>query len=181
MGDISIQDQSRLYSQVGRIRVRASARHIISISILNPNEENGEFQQKEIHENFPLIDTVFNQLDAYFLKNLTVFNLPLDWESLTPFQQLVLRETAMIPFGTVRSYGGIAAAIGKPRAARAVGAALAKNPFVIVVPCHRVLAADMSLHGYSAYNGIQTKASLLALEGVPVVNSHVIGNHKKPL
>ncbi|HEX9775026.1 MAG TPA: methylated-DNA--[protein]-cysteine S-methyltransferase [Actinomycetota bacterium] len=88
-----------------------------------------------------------------------------DWSVFPAFQRRVLRETARIPAGTVRSYGWIANAIGSPRAARAVGTALATNPVPLIIPCHRVVRGDGSLGRYSMGKGTETKRSLLELEG----------------
>ena len=85
-------------------------------------------------------------------------------ESCPPFQQAVLRADARIPRGQVRTYGEIAAQVGKPGAARAVGNALANNPFPLVVPCHRVVLAGGRLGGFGG--GAALKRALLALEGV---------------
>ena len=85
-----------------------------------------------------------------------------DWEPYTPFERAVLRATRNIPYGETRTYGEIAAAIGKPDAARAVGQALGKNRTCIVVPCHRVVAAN-GLGGFTG--GLHWKKGLLALEG----------------
>ncbi len=82
-----------------------------------------------------------------------------------PFYQAVWKACAQIPKGKVRSYGWIAAFIGKPKAARAVGQALAKNPFSPVIPCHRVVSANGKLTGFSAPGGVQKKAALLKEEG----------------
>jgi methylated-DNA-[protein]-cysteine S-methyltransferase len=92
------------------------------------------------------------------------FDLPVDLRHLTPFQQRVLHAAQAVPRGQVSTYGQIARRIGRPRAARAVGQALGSNPIPIVIPCHRVLASDGSLHGYSGRGGIKTKAWLLRLE-----------------
>lgn len=87
-------------------------------------------------------------------------------DSCPPFQQAVLRAAARIPRGQVRTYGEIAAHLGKPGAARAVGNALANNPFPLVVPCHRVVRAGGHLGGFGG--GSTMKRVLLALEGVAV-------------
>lgn len=87
-------------------------------------------------------------------------------DSCPPFQQAVLRAARRIPRGQVRTYGEIAADLGKPGAARAVGNALANNPFPLVVPCHRVVRAGGHLGGYGG--GSALKRALLALEGVAV-------------
>ena len=102
------------------------------------------------------------QLRAYFAGQLRRFDLPLDMRG-TPFQLLVWRELERIPYGETRSYSQIAAAIGAPRAVRAVGAANGANPIPIVVPCHRVIGAGGKLVGYGG--GLPLKKRLLELEG----------------
>ncbi len=88
---------------------------------------------------------------------------PVDWSLLTAFQRSVYQVACAIPPGTVRSYGWVAERLGKPRAARAVGQALAANPVPLLVPCHRVVASDGSLGGFTA--GIAWKQQLLEMEG----------------
>ncbi len=85
----------------------------------------------------------------------------------TPFHRAVWNACAKIPKGQVRTYGWIARRIGKPGAARAVGMALVRNPFVPIVPCHRVVGADGRLIGYSGTGGIAQKRRLLTAEGAP--------------
>jgi len=87
------------------------------------------------------------------------------------FSQKVWLACAKIPKGQVRTYGWIAQAVGKPGAARAVGTALAKNPFAPVIPCHRVVRSDGSLGGYSATGGLSAKKKLLQREGA-LKNGH---------
>jgi O-6-methylguanine DNA methyltransferase len=87
---------------------------------------------------------------------------PLDLSRGTPFQQKVWALLRMIPFGETRTYGQVAAALGQPLAARAVGAACGANPVPVIVPCHRVLASNGKLGGYSA--GLDWKRKLLAAE-----------------
>jgi len=108
-------------------------------------------------------DAVRRELDGYFSLRRRRFDLPIDWSLVRGFAGGVLRQTARIPFGDVRSYGQVAAGAGSPRAARAAGNALGSNPIPIVVPCHRVLHANGSLGGYSG--GLDRKRYLLALEG----------------
>ena len=102
------------------------------------------------------------QLREYFGGRRRDFDLPLDLRG-TDFQLRVWRVLKQIPYGESRSYGQIAAAIGKPGAARAVGMANHHNPISIVVPCHRVIGHDGSLTGYGG--GLAIKAALLELEG----------------
>ena len=85
--------------------------------------------------------------------------LSLDRSLITPFQDRVLAATAAIPLGEVRTYGQVASLVGNPRAARATGRALGANPIPVVLPCHRVVAADGRLHGYSG--GLDRKRLLL--------------------
>ena len=108
-------------------------------------------------------DAARRELDAYFAGKRHSFDLKVDWSLVRGFAADVLRQTARIPFGAVRSYGQVAAQAGSPRAARAAGNALGSNPIPIVVPCHRVLHADGGLGGYSG--GLDRKRFLLALEG----------------
>jgi len=91
---------------------------------------------------------------------------PLDWTGKTDFQQSVWRALLKIGPGKTKSYGEIAAAIGKPKAVRAVGGACGANPIPVLVPCHRVLAANRKLGGYSG--GLDWKRKLLAREGVAI-------------
>lgn len=108
---------------------------------------------------------VLKQLEEYFEGTRREFELDVDLSELTPFDQSVLRVTRTIPYGETRSYGDVAAALGKPKGARAVGQALRRNPVGIVIPCHRVVAADGRLHGFSASGGLESKRFLLDLEG----------------
>lgn len=105
------------------------------------------------------------QVGEYLAGRRTTFDLPVDLSSMTSFQQQVLLAACQIPRGQVRTYSDLAREIGRPKAARAVGQALGSNPVPIVVPCHRVLAADGSLRGYSGGGGLATKERLLRLEG----------------
>jgi methylated-DNA-[protein]-cysteine S-methyltransferase len=112
----------------------------------------------------PLLRRAQKQLAEYFAGRRRTFDLPLAAQG-TSFQQNVWRELATIPFGTTSTYGAIARAVGQPQAARAVGGAIGANPLAIVVPCHRVLAGDRRLTGFSGGDGVPTKVALLSLEG----------------
>jgi methylated-DNA-[protein]-cysteine S-methyltransferase len=108
------------------------------------------------------------QVREYLDGKRTQFDLPLDMTTMTAFQRQVLTAAINIPRGKWLTYGEVAKAIGRPQASRAVGQALGHNPVPIVIPCHRVLGSDGSLHGYSGGGGLQTKAWLLQLEGAQV-------------
>jgi len=112
---------------------------------------------------------VFRQLESYFAGQRRVFRLEPDLEALSGFQRRVLETAQQVRYGQITTYGEIAKRIGRPRASRAVGQALAHNPVPIVIPCHRVIAADGSLTGYSGAQGLRTKAFLLRMEGAVMV------------
>ena len=121
-----------------------------------------------------IVQEAVRQIEEYFSRKRKVFDLPLDLEDLPEFRQRVLRETARIPFGSTLSYGELAARVQNPKAARAVGGALAHNPIGLVIPCHRVVASDGSMHGFSSPGGIATKIKLLELEGCQIKNDRLI-------
>lgn len=108
------------------------------------------------------------QIAEYFAGTREVFELPLLAQG-TSFQQKVWRTVRDIAYGTTSSYAQIADKIGKPRAARAVGTAIGRNPICLFIPCHRVLTSGGSLGGYVA--GLDCKRQLLATEGVSVLSS----------
>jgi methylated-DNA-[protein]-cysteine S-methyltransferase len=110
------------------------------------------------------LDAPRRQLEEYFDGGREDFDLPTDLTGVAPFQTHVLLELARVPYGTVTTYGELARTIGKPRAARAVGGALNRNPVPIVLPCHRVVGSTGSLVGYGG--GLERKRALLELEGL---------------
>lgn len=113
----------------------------------------------------PAITDMADRLDRYFSGRSV--SPPWDilcFDGLTALQLTVLKATADIPFGGLRSYGQVAAAIGRPRACRFVGTALSKNPFPLLIPCHRVIRSDGGIGGFGS--GISMKRKLLALEGI---------------
>ncbi|NMP37178.1 MAG: methylated-DNA--[protein]-cysteine S-methyltransferase [Clostridiales bacterium] len=115
-------------------------------------------------ENNPsgLSDSAFAQLCEYLDGRRKSFDFPLRIPATTPFREKVWRELCNIPYGETRTYSQIAAAVGNPKACRAVGGACNKNPLWIAVPCHRVIGSDGSLTGYEG--GLDIKRELLELE-----------------
>ncbi len=91
-------------------------------------------------------------------------SIPLDWARLTPFERTTLKEAQKIPSGQTITYGELARRIHRPEAARAVGGALSRNPFLLAAPCHRIIGSDGRMRGFSAEGGIDLKARLLQLE-----------------
>jgi len=120
-----------------------------------------------------LLHQAADELHAYLEGSLKAFSVPLDLSDLSSFQQKVFAEVRQIPWGEVRTYGEVAAQIGKPKAIRAVGNALAHNPLMLFVPCHRVIGSDGKLHGFSAPHGVALKAWLLDHEGVKVSDNNL--------
>jgi methylated-DNA-[protein]-cysteine S-methyltransferase len=110
------------------------------------------------------LDEPRRQLDEYFSGNRTRFEIDTDLTGVPRFQHSVLRALARVPFGRAVTYGDIAHKIGNPRAARAVGGALNRNPIPIVLPCHRVVGSTGKLVGYGG--GLERKRALLELEGL---------------
>lgn len=105
------------------------------------------------------------RLSEYFSTGCLEWDLAsLDWRAITPFHREVLERCAQIPAGQTLTYGELAALAGRPRAARAVGSAMARNRWPLIIPCHRVLGSDGRLTGYSGTGGIETKRRLLGLE-----------------
>jgi methylated-DNA-[protein]-cysteine S-methyltransferase len=111
----------------------------------------------------PLDREARRQIEGYFLGRRREFDLPLD-PDLPRFTATVLAAVARIPFGAARSYGELAAEVGSPRAARAVGQAVGSNPLPLLIPCHRVLAANGKVGGFGC--GLPWKRFLLDLEGI---------------
>ena len=111
----------------------------------------------------PVLREAAAQLRAYFAGERDGFELPLDLQAGTAFQQSVWAALREIPRGGTASYAQLARRLGRPRAARAIGAAVGRNPVSVVVPCHRVLGTDGSLTGYAG--GLDRKTALLKLEG----------------
>ncbi len=112
----------------------------------------------------PLTNEGLKQLTEYFLGKRRHFNIPFDNDSLTRFACKVQQALLKVPYGSVISYGELAAVAGSPRAARAVGGVMSSNPFPLVVPCHRVVNADGCIGQYSAAHGARTKAWLIEFE-----------------
>jgi len=125
-----------------------------------------EFGRAPGGEETPLLATARGELEAFFDGALRRFSLPVNPKG-TPFQRRAWAALRRIPYGETRTYGDIARELSS--APRAVGAACARNPLPIVIPCHRVLAADGRLGGYSGGEGLETKRALLRLEGASLL------------
>ena len=148
-----------LDSPLGPLRLLAG--HDALVAVLFPAQPSEVGQPAVEVPRHPVLDAAARELSAYFAGVLTRFTTPLGPEG-TPFQREVWRALQEIPCGELRSYADIAAAIGRPSAVRAVGAANGRNPLPIVVPCHRVIGSDGSLTGYAG--GMEIKRWLLEHE-----------------
>ena len=109
------------------------------------------------------LDEARRELDDYFAGRRTAFDLELDLRGQARFAVTVLDELARVPYGRTATYGELATRAGNPRAARAVGMVMNRNPIPIVLPCHRIVGASGSLVGYGG--GLERKEHLLRLEG----------------
>jgi methylated-DNA-[protein]-cysteine S-methyltransferase len=123
-------------------------------------------EHSDAEGNSPILREAARQFDRYFKGRLRRFDLAIAERSGTPLQRRIWKAMRRIPFGEAATYGGLAREVGT--GARAVGTACARNPLVIVTPCHRVLASGGAIGGYSGNEGLPTKRKLLALEGVSV-------------
>jgi methylated-DNA-[protein]-cysteine S-methyltransferase len=152
----------RIDSPIGRIEITSDGTAISSLSI----ERAGTLPFQELPENSDkLLDLAAKQLAEYFAGKRHTFELPVAFHGTT-FQKSIWSQLADIPFGEVMSYGELGIASGRASAGRAVGGAVGANPIPIIVPCHRVLAGNRRITGYSGGNGVPTKVWLLDHEGI---------------
>ena len=147
-------------SPIGRLGLMGEGDKLISLAL--PYAPVPLMMERET----PVLRETKRQLEAYFAGTLRQFDLPLQPEG-TPFQLRVWEQLRQIPYGQVISYGELACRIGQPGASRAVGGANRRNPIPIIVPCHRVIAANGTLGGYSGNcdGSAEIKYALLRLEG----------------
>ena len=161
--------QTRYDSPLGPMIVAATARGLAGVWFAGQRHlpDHTGWPQAPDH---PVLVEATAQLADYFAGRRTTFDMPLDLQGGTPFQQSVWRALLAIPRGRTVSYGHLSRDVGRPAAVRAVGAAVGRNPLSVVVPCHRVLGSDGSLTGYAG--GLDRKTALLTLEGALIANAH---------
>jgi methylated-DNA-[protein]-cysteine S-methyltransferase len=155
----------RIETPLGTVRIVARGEAIAGIWF--DGQKYDAVPDAAWHEspNDPLLRDAARQLREYFAGRRERFDLALAPQG-TAFQKSVWREIAKVPAGRTASYGDLARRIGRPSAARAVGAAVGRNPLSVAVPCHRIVGSDGSLTGYAG--GLDRKRALLALECVEV-------------
>jgi methylated-DNA-[protein]-cysteine S-methyltransferase len=164
-------------SPVGRLLLAATPAGLVRVAYLAPGgpehrddglDEDGVLQElatrisPRVLRAPARLDPARRELEEFFGGRRQAFAMPLDWQLARGFARQVLRATAAIPYGSVSSYASIAQRAGSPRAYRAAGTALGRNPLPIVIPCHRVLHSGGGLGGYTG--GPERKRTLLAIE-----------------
>lgn len=158
----SVRACTRYESPLGPMLLAASDRGLAGIWFVGQRHGPDSRGWREAPDH-PVLREAVSQLGAYFAGERTRFDLPLDLQAGTPFQQSVWTALLAIPPGATTTYAALARGLGRPQAARAIGAAVGRNPLGIVVPCHRVLGTGGSLTGYAG--GLERKTALLKLEG----------------
>jgi O-6-methylguanine DNA methyltransferase len=153
---------------LGRVWAAVSDEGLWVLEYQVPREEFIELVQRrgpvDIAENEEVTSPILQEITEYLEGSRTRFTSPIDWFGMSEFQVKVLQTVMKIPYGQTATYGEVAARIGRPEAARAMGRANATNPIPLVIPCHRVVGADGSLRGYGGKGGIKTKQWLLDFE-----------------
>jgi O-6-methylguanine DNA methyltransferase len=148
---------------LGCVEVRAGKYGLLNVFLFG---KNPPFDAPDI---LPADDDpamiALTQIKEYMDGKRRQFDLTIDWVYIKGFQNQVLKRALEIPYGETTTYNKIATDLENPAASRAVGGALGSNPIPIVIPCHRVIAKDGKLTGYSAADGIRAKKWLLELEG----------------
>ncbi len=150
-------------SPVGDLLIAATDRGLCRISYTVEGQDESLARTFGVRVLRAPLDDVRRELDEYFEGRRHAFDLALDLR-VGEFHEAVLRELARVPYGRTDTYGHLAAKVGRPRAARAVGTVMNRNPIPIVLPCHRIVGANGSLTGYAG--GLHVKRALLELEGV---------------
>jgi methylated-DNA-[protein]-cysteine S-methyltransferase len=157
-----------LVTPIGDIWVALSDRGLVAIEIGGTEEDFvRELENRfggEVKTGSDWASIAVGQVKEFLGGERQDFDLPIDWSVMSEFQRKALGAVLAIPYGETRTYGQIAAQIGRPQAPRAVGRANATNPIPLVIPCHRVIGSDGGLRGYGAGEGIKTKQWLLDLE-----------------
>jgi methylated-DNA-[protein]-cysteine S-methyltransferase len=159
-----VEIQQTVTVPIGTLRLYARNQCLTGIVILEGTVEAVTPAADAPEATVVVLARAKQEIEEYFAGRRQEFELPLDFSDLPPFTRRVLSVLRKTPFGATTTYGELAARVGNPRAARAVGMAMAANPLPIVIPCHRVTAANGRLGGYSGGGGVRTKDWLLAFE-----------------
>ena len=176
-------------SPIGEITIiwRKKPQFLIEEIILsNPNKTSSQIAKEKyekegelaINKKSKQLNNVLKEMNNYFNEKNYRFSLEyLNLDKLKPFQRAVLEAEFNTEKGTVNTYKDIAKAVNSPKAYRAVGTALAKNPFPIIIPCHRTVKADRTIGGFSGFaGGLESKKTLLELDGLMIQGKKVVGD-----
>ncbi len=161
---------------IGAVGIFTSNQGIMQVKLLDPEEMRHQIAPDVDNLTAYLImKAALEELDGYLSgKTKAALTSPIDWGAVSEFDRKVLTLTRAIPYGSVCTYGDIASQLGSSNLARAVGMALSRNPFLLFVPCHRVVGKDGRMHGFSALGGVGTKIKLLTMEGLLFKGEQVI-------
>jgi len=159
---------SSVDTPLGRLMVAGTPRGLVKVAFPQGNtdlvlQDLAQRLSPRVLEAPGRLDDARRELEEYFEGRRQDFDLPIDWSLTQGFTRRVLRATARIGFGHLRTYTEVAGSAGSPRAVRAAGNALGSNPLPVVVPCHRVVRSGGGLGGYTG--GVERKEYLLDLEG----------------
>lgn len=159
---------------------------IEELIISNPNKKSSEIVQEKYEKEGELtinkkskpFNNFLKQLNNYFNEKDYKFSLDyLNLDKLTEFQRKVLKTEFQTPKGKINTYKGLAKAIGSPGAYRAVGNALSKNPYPIIIPCHRTVKSNRTIGGYGGFSmGFESKKTLLELDGLMIQGKKVVSD-----
>ncbi|MEW6661384.1 MAG: methylated-DNA--[protein]-cysteine S-methyltransferase [Bacillota bacterium] len=152
------------HSPIGPIYVVVDEHGVRKVAMTEEEWQGCQLELGDIRRDSELCQESVRQMEEYFQRKRREFHLPLAIQG-TAFRKEVWEVLRSIPYGEVRSYAAIAAAVGKPKGSRAVGQANRNNPLPIFIPCHRVIGKDGSLVGYAGTR-TEIKAALLRLEGL---------------
>lgn len=152
-------------SPIGLIYIAVDDHGVRRVAMTEDDWQADKAELGEIKSNPKLCQEAVRQIAEYFQGKRREFCLPLSIQG-TSFRKQVWEVLRSIPYGEVKSYGSVAAAVGKPKGSRAVGQANRHNPLPIIIPCHRVIGKDGSLVGYAGTRKTEIKAALLQLEGI---------------
>ncbi len=161
---------------IGQVNVTAGRNGLVEVALPGRNAaiKSKPVEQDIANPAYQIAQQALSEIREYLAGRRREFDLKINPSIFTPFQKRVLEITQKIPYGEIRTYGEIAQSFGSPNASRAVGMALGRNPILIILPCHRVVAANHHLTGFAAADGLRVKQWLLEMEGHKVVNQKLV-------
>lgn len=160
----------RIETPIGAFRAVWSSSQLRSFEFLGGTDEESWTEGAELPS---AAQALSRSVENYFQTGHFEWDLDqLDWSGVSPFHQRVLRACYLIPPAATQTYGELASRVGSPGASRAVGSAMARNRWPLLIPCHRIVGSSGKLVGYSGLGGIETKRKLLKLESDAVSFSH---------